>query len=343
VFNSTRVLDIVNGHYRTLQDLQRVHRELDRRFAGLEDATLALILSAASGEPLLLIGPPGTAKSMLIKTFCELVGVDREGSASRYFEYLLTPFTEPGELFGFYDPSKLTKEGTLERIHADSMMQSAHVVFLDEVFKGSSAILNALLSFMNERAFYDRGRRHSVPMQCLFAATNELPDSEELQAIWDRFSLRCRVENVAADRGRIADMLTKAWPLTYGTRSEGPSAPHLLEELHALRETIRGAAELFDPDPGTLGVVTQLVELARTHGLSQVSNRRMVKFIYVMLVHRVYDCVRAGDAGATAIALRPEELRLLPKYFLDQETHEEGVRQLYAAIDDWQAERAAVA
>lgn len=355
MFHSTRVLEIVNAHYRTLQDLQRVHRELDRRFAGLEDATLALILSAASGEPLLLIGPPGTAKSMLIRTFCELVGVDREGSASRYFEYLLTPFTEPGELFGFYDPSKLTKEGTLERIHADSMMQSAHVVFLDEVFKGSSAILNALLSFMNERAFYDRGRRHSVPMQCLFAATNELPDSEELQAIWDRFSLRCRVENVAADRGRIADMLTKAWPLTYGarldeaadargrTRAPAPSAPRLLEELQALRETIRGAAELFDPDPATLGVVTQLVELARTHGLSQVSNRRMVKFVYVMLVHRVYDCVRAGDAGAAAIALRAEELRLLPKYFLDQETHEEGVRQLYAAIDDWQAEREAVA
>lgn len=355
MFHSTRVLEIVNAHYRTLQDLQRVHRELDRRFAGLEDATLALILSAASGEPLLLIGPPGTAKSMLIRTFCELVGVDREGSASRYFEYLLTPFTEPGELFGFYDPSKLTKEGTLERIHADSMMQSAHVVFLDEVFKGSSAILNALLSFMNERAFYDRGRRHSVPMQCLFAATNELPDSEELQAIWDRFSLRCRVENVAADRGRIADMLTKAWPLTYGarldeaadtrgrTRAPAPSAPRLLEELQALRETIRGAAELFDPDPATLGVVTQLVELARTHGLSQVSNRRMVKFVYVMLVHRVYDCVRAGDPGAAAIALRAEELRLLPKYFLDQETHEEGVRQLYAAIDDWQAEREAVA
>jgi MoxR-like ATPase len=365
VFDSTRVLEIVNAHYRTLQDLQRVHRELDRRFAGLEDATLALVLSAASGEPLLLIGPPGTAKSMLIKTFCELVGIDRQGSASRYFEYLLTPFTEPGELFGFYDPSKLTREGTLGRIHADSMMQSAHVVFLDEVFKGSSAILNALLSFMNERAFYDRGRRHRVPMQCLFAATNELPDSDELQAIWDRFSLRCRVDNVAAERGRIQDMLTKAWPLTYGacrdeapearsrtcldeapearSRTRAPFAPHLLEELQALRETIRGAAGLFDPDAETLGVVTQLVELARTHGLSQVSNRRMVKFIYVMLVHRVYDCVRAGDAGGSAIALRPEELRLLPKYFLDQESHEEGVRQLHAAIADWHAERAALA
>ena len=355
MFDSTRVREIVDAHYRTLQDLERVHRELDRRFAGLEDATLALVLSAASGEPLLLIGPPGTAKSMLIKTFCELVGVDREGGASRYFEYLLTPFTEPGELFGFYDPSKLTKEGTLERIHADSMMQSAHVVFLDEVFKGSSAILNALLSFMNERAFYDRGRRHSVPLQCLFAATNELPDSEELQAIWDRFSLRCRVDNVAADRGRIQDMLTKAWPLTYGagpdeapearnrTESRMPPAPHLLEELQALRETIRAATGLFDPEPETLGVVTQLVELARTHGLSRVSNRRMVKFVYVMLVHRVYDCVRAGEASGSAIALRPEELRLLPKYFLDQESHEEGVRQLHAAIADWDAERAAVA
>jgi MoxR-like ATPase len=343
VFDSTRVLEIVNAHYRTLQDLQRVHRELDRRFAGLEDATLALILSAASGEPLLLIGPPGTAKSMLIKTFCELVGVDREGSASRYFEYLLTPFTEPGELFGFYDPSKLTKEGTLERIHADSMMQSAHVVFLDEVFKGSSAILNALLSFMNERAFYDRGCRHSVPLQCLFAATNELPDSDELQAIWDRFTLRCRVDNVAADRGRIQEMLTKAWPLTYGPESRTSSAPHLLEELQALRETIRDATGLFDPDPDTLGILTQLVELARTHGVSRVSNRRMVKFIYVMLVNRVYDCVRAGDASASAIALRSEELRLLPKYFLDQESHEEGVRQLHAAIVDWHAERSALA
>ena len=348
MFDPARILEIVNAHYRTLQELQRVHRELDRRFAGLEEATLAVILSAASGEPLLLIGPPGTAKSMLIKTFCDLVGVDREGSASRYFEYLLTPFTEPGELFGFYDPSKLTKEGTLERIHADTMMQNAHVVFLDEVFKGSSAILNALLSFMNERAFYDRGRRHRVPLQCLFAATNELPDSDELQAIWDRFTLRCRVDNVAANRGRIQEMLTKAWPLTYGL-DEAPearsrtAAPDLLPALQALRESIRGAAGLFDAESEDLAVVTQLVELARTHGLSQISNRRMVKFIYVMLVHRVYDSVRGGEGGGTPVALQAEQLRLLPQYFLDQDSNEEGVRQLHAAIADWMADRAAIA
>ena len=357
MFDPARIREIVDAHYRTLQELQRVHRELDRRFAGLEEATLAVILSAASGEPLLLIGPPGTAKSMLIKTFCDLVGVDREGSASRYFEYLLTPFTEPGELFGFYDPSKLTRDGTLERIHAEAMMQNAHVVFLDEVFKGSSAILNALLSFMNERAFYDRGQRHRVPLQCLFAATNELPDSDELQAIWDRFTLRCRVDNVPANRGRIQDMLTKAWPLTYGldeapearSRKDAPEArsrtgaPDLLPALQALRESIRGAAGLFDAESDDLAVITQLVELARTHGLSQISNRRMVKFIYVMLVHRVYECARGGEVRAAPMALNAEQLRLLPQYFLDQDSNEEGVRQLHAAIADWMADRAAIA
>ena len=124
------------------------------------------------------------------------------------------------------------------------------------------------------------------------------------------------------------------------SREESPSAPRLLENLQALRETIRGATGLFEPETDTVGIVTQLVELARTHGLSQVSNRRMVKFVYVMLVHRVYDCVRGGEAREAPVALQAEQLRLLPKYFLDQDSHEEGVRQLHAAIADWMTDRA---
>jgi hypothetical protein len=155
------------------------------------------------------------------------------------------------------------------------------------------------------------------------------------------------VDNVPANRERIQDMLAKAWPLTYGL-DEAPearirtAAPHLLPELQSLRESIRGAAGLFDPESDTLAVITQLVELARTHALSQFSNRRMVKYLYVMLVHRVYDCVRGGDAAAPH-ALDAEQLRLLPKYFLDQDSHEEGVRQLHAAITDWMADRTALA
>ena len=74
-----------------------------------------------------------------------------------------------------------------------------------------------------------------------------------------------------------------------------------------------------------------------------MSNRRLVKFVYVMLVHRVYDCVRSGETGAGPVALHAEQLRLLPRYFLDQDGNEEGVRQLYAAIADWMSDRSAIA
>jgi MoxR-like ATPase len=248
---------------------------------------------------------------------------------------LLTPFTEPAELFGFYDPSKLTRDGKLERINEQSMMQNAEIVFLDEVFKGSSAILNSLLSFMNERIFYDRGQPNAVPLQCLFGATNELPDSSELHAVWDRFALRCRVDNAAATGTSIEAMLKKAWPLTYGADVEGPVVPDLLDGLRALRADIAALASVFAPTPSVLPVLAQLVQLARSHGLSQVSNRRLVKFTYVMLIHRVYDVVRSDQPDLDGGALRPEELNLLPRYFLDDDTREDAVRQLYAAIEDW--------
>jgi MoxR-like ATPase len=335
VFDSGKVLELATRHRDTLRALQQVESALAERFDGLEDAILALILAVASGEPLLLVGPPGTAKSKLIKTFCSLVGVDRAHPDHRYFEYLLTPFTEPGELFGFYDPSKLTRDGKLERINEQSMMQNAEIVFLDEVFKGSSAILNSLLSFMNERIFYDRGQPNAVPLQCLFGATNELPDSSELHAVWDRFALRCRVDNAAATGASIEAMLRKAWPLTYGAEIEGPVVPDLLHGLRALRADISALASVFAPAQSVLPVLAQLVQLARSHGLSQVSNRRLVKFTYVMLIHRVYDVVRSDQPYVDGSAIRPEELNLLPRYFLDDDTREDGVRQLYAAIEDW--------
>jgi MoxR-like ATPase len=334
MFDSGKVLEIAMRHRDTLQRLRLVQNALEERFEGLDDAILALILSVTSGEPLLLIGPPGTAKSKLIRTFCALVGVNRTQPDHRYFEYLLTPFTEPGELFGFYDPSKLTRDGRLERINEQSMMQNAEIVFLDEVFKGSSAILNSLLSFMNERVFYDRGQPNPVPLQCLFGATNDLPDSPELYAIWDRFALRCRVDNVAATSTTIERMLEKAWPLTYGAEIDTPPAPGLLHGLGALRADISTVVRVA-PSTSVLPVLAQLVQLARTHGLSQLSNRRLVKLTYVMLIHRLYDVALGGEPYVHGNSIGQQELNLLPKYFLDDDTREDAVSQLYTAIEDW--------
>ena len=321
MFNAPEAFRIADKHQLVLRELHRIQEDLERRFHGLHDAILALILSVASGEPLLLIGPPGTAKSMLIRRFCALIGVNTQGGAGQYFEILLTPFTEPGELFGFYDIKALSEGQGLVRLNEESMMQNATVVFLDEVFKGSSAILHSLLSFMNERKFLDRGVARDVPLRCLFAATNEVPDSSELRAVLDRFVLRCKVRNVLDTHQELGDLAEKAWALTYQEEDQPAVYPGLLDDLEGLRADIRKPQQpLFSRDELFLRDLARLVVEARQFGLSDVSNRRIVKLLYIMMIHRMYDAVRAGEqapAPGTPF-LRVEERNLLPKYFLDR-------------------------
>jgi MoxR-like ATPase len=314
VFNDAEIQTIAKNHTETFRKLDHIRTYLEGQFEGMEDAVLALILSVASGEPLLLIGPPGTGKSLLIRSFSKIIG------DPKYFEYLLTPFTEPGELWGFYDIQKLAKHEGLERMNKEEMMQSAVVVFLDEVFKGSSAILNSLLPFMNERVFYDRGKRTEVALQCLFAATNELPEAEELRAALDRFVLRCRVENIR-DTRELGRLLGKSWPLTYGPSERAPQYPNLLGDLKAMRATIQSrAARMFQPSDEVLGRLAQRVVEARRYGLSAMSNRRLTKFLFIMLIHRLYTSV-SGRVGRERYPWQAE-LDLLFRFFLDRDDEE---------------------
>ncbi len=234
---------------------------------------------------------------------------------------MLTPFTEPGELFGFYDIKALAEGEGLKRMNEEVMMQSATVVFLDEVFKGSSAILHSLLSFMNERKFYDRGMAREVKLRCLFAATNELPDSSELRAVMDRFVLRCRIGNAQDTYEELGDLAAKAWALTYQDLDHAPAFSGLLDGLERLWEEIRKPEEpLLAHDEWFLRDLARLVAEARQFGLSDVSNRRIVKLLYVMLVHRMYDAVRAREPlpQPDTPFLRVQERSLFPKYFLDR-------------------------
>ncbi|MHA2644688.1 MAG: AAA family ATPase [bacterium JZ-2024 1] len=157
-----------------------IQRLYSRKAAVLE----YLLLSTITQEPLLLVGPPGTAKSDLAIKWVEALGVPSEA----YFEYMLTRFTEPAELFGPVDLVSL-KEGKYIR-KTIGKLPEAQVAFIDEVFKSNSAILNALLTVLNERKFYQDGRPVPVPLEILIAATNEIPDNPELNALKDRFVLR---------------------------------------------------------------------------------------------------------------------------------------------------------
>ncbi|MBZ0113116.1 MAG: AAA family ATPase [Thermoanaerobaculia bacterium] len=165
------------------------------------DIVIELVaLGAVAKEHALIIGPPGTAKSAAVRRFAAAF----EG---RYFEYLLGRFTEPSEIFGPVDLRKL-QEGRVETA-TDGMLPEAEVAFLDEVFLGSTAILNNLLTLINERV-YRRG--HTVvncPLRVAVGASNALPDDRALDAFADRFLLRLFLDPIGDSL--LEELLEQGW------------------------------------------------------------------------------------------------------------------------------------
>ena len=160
-------------------------RPLKRRFVGRDEVVDLIALAVVAGEHLFLYGPPGTAKSALIRQFATAV-------QGRYFEYLLTRFSEPNEVFGPIDLVRL-REGTVATV-TTGMLPEAEFVFLDELFNANSAILNNLLSVLNERVYRRGAEVHRLPLLSLFSASNHLPEDDALRALFDRFLLRCHVD-----------------------------------------------------------------------------------------------------------------------------------------------------
>jgi MoxR-like ATPase len=170
--------------------LNRFRKSLGRFFVEKQELIDLMLVAAVAGEPLLLVGPPGTAKSDLVLKFKDALGLGEED----YFEYMLTRFTEPSEIIGPIDIS-LLREGRYVR-REQGKLPTARLAFLDEIFKSNSAILNILLTIINERKFYQDGVPQPVRLRVLFAATNEIPEQSELAALKDRFCLKAESRSV---------------------------------------------------------------------------------------------------------------------------------------------------
>jgi MoxR-like ATPase len=193
---------------------------LKQRFVGRDEVIDLIALAVVAGEHLFLHGPPGTAKSALIREFAQSV-------RGQYFEYLLTRFSEPNELFGPIDLARL-REGTVATV-TTGMLPEAEFVFLDELFNANSAILNNLLTVLNERIYRRGAEVHRLPLLSLFSASNHLPDDDALKALFDRFLLRCHVDNLK--REAMPQLLTAGWALENPTPIESTVSADDLREL----------------------------------------------------------------------------------------------------------------
>ncbi len=227
---------------------------------------------------MLLVGEPGTAKSMLAEELCRRI------DGARYFQWLLTRFTTPEELFGAISLAALERD-EYRRV-TDHKLPEAHVAFLDEVFKASSAILNTLLGILNERRFHNGREVIEVPLLCLVAATNELPDEDELAALYDRFLVRLRVEPIREDF-RFLAML----------RAPAPGAPRTGVALDELAAAQREVAAVAVPD-GVLALVARLRAQLAAKGV-RVSDRRYRQSL---------DWLRARAWLANRAAVAPADL-----------------------------------
>lgn len=213
-----------------------------------------VVLAAVARAHLLVIGPPGTAKSEAVRRVGAALG-------GRRFEYLLGRFTEPSEIFGPIDLAKL-RDGVLET-RTDGMLPEAEFAFLDEIFLGSTAILNTLLGVLNERV-YRRGHTVvQVPLRVCVGASNGLPDDPALAAFADRFLLRVYLEDV--EDPLLEDLLAGGWS---GSAVRGAVAS--VEDLDAV------AARAAGMDPATVrDPLAAAIRTLRSAGLA-LSDRRVV-------------------------------------------------------------------
>lgn len=269
---------------------QHARKILNATLVGRHEEIDLTLIALLSKEHLLLVGAPGSAKSLL----CDLLS---RWVNSPKFSYLMTKFTDPGELFGPTDVPALVKEGKTQRV-INGFAPTAAFLFLDEIFKASSAILNTTLTLLNERRFKCGLQEMQCPLLLCIGASNEWPNDQEggkeLGALFDRFLFRKKVDYVrGADRKELLRRAVDNTPFT--AEFEETITAEELQQAHA------EARKLPFTKQAKKVLWAILEDLAR-EGIEDISDRRLVKTI---------TAVRAAAYLDGAEGVYPEHLEVL--------------------------------
>lgn len=273
-------------------------------------------LAAVAGEHVLIIGAPGTAKSEAVRRIARATG-------GNYFEYLLGRFTEPSEIFGPVDLRKL-KEGVVET-ETTGMLPEAEIAFLDEIFLGSTAILNTLLGILNERIFRRGHTRLRVPLRVCVGASNALPADESLAAFADRFLVRLFVEPIADPL--LENLLEGGWDLA---KKDFSHAAHI-EDIDRLAQMV-AHIDLSRIRPQ----IAQAVRILRGAGIN-ISDRRAVKMQRLIASAAILDgrlTAQGSDLWTLIYAVPTHEQQSLARDALHELFAETSNKTLPFAAED---------